>query len=650
MDEKTLSWQVLPSESHNYVLFTLVLFLLSLFYNVQYTESYLTTFDLLSFFGLGMIFLYLPKTICNLVSRDSNRAWYASEEVLFLAILTILVALGWFVACEIILIVKYCLSAFGVVYAFLTLAKRLSILISVDTLTLLVLSLYFFYQIYNNGYHHPYFTELILSGQAHIDELYLMSLSQMLFNFSEISTGLNGLVSFSYHFGSNVVFASFANLLGVHVADFYNVGYILVFVPIFSKLSWQLISNLSLFFFNVKTPFIYFLLVLVLVFSYNKSVSIPFSSESILLSLIVSIPLLNLLFSHSLRLFAKPLFTAFIALITTAICYLKISTGIPIAIFFAFYYLRNSLLISIQSLVLIIVSAIFLYCIYMDVIPKTFFQHADVRTNAFLLGLSNLFKLSRGFMSYTIGALSVIIIFKYFSVAFSDYFDNLLKNDRYWYLGLLLISNISGYCLALYTSGNAGTVYNSFYAQYYFSCLLLIPFSYKLLLDFKVASVVKPLTVLVICCFSILSDAGDIMQSQYRFSELGNIELSASPGSELNRDLLKELRGLNEKSLKENYCIYISQNQNWYYKSQTHRPLGAAFVVPAYSGLPMIGGIDPSKYWVKRINGYSFGAYLGSQKIHNLEEAKQLARDQGFAKIIEFKAINDLLETQTYDL
>jgi hypothetical protein len=84
---------------------------------------------------------------------------------------------------------------------------------------------------WGNGYQNPLFVESLCFGKAQIDTLYHVTISNMLRSYGVVSTGLDGLPSTPYHFGSHWLFAAVSNLLHVRVVDFYNRGYPVVFVP-----------------------------------------------------------------------------------------------------------------------------------------------------------------------------------------------------------------------------------------------------------------------------------------------------------------------------------------------------------------------------------------------------------------------------------
>ncbi|HEV8001239.1 MAG TPA: hypothetical protein VGP63_15235, partial [Planctomycetaceae bacterium] len=84
---------------------------------------------------------------------------------------------------------------------------------------------------WGNGYLNPLFVESLCLGNAHIDTLFHVTMSNMLRSYGVASTGLDGLPFVPYHFGSHWLFAAVSNLLHVRVIDFYNRGYPVVFVP-----------------------------------------------------------------------------------------------------------------------------------------------------------------------------------------------------------------------------------------------------------------------------------------------------------------------------------------------------------------------------------------------------------------------------------
>jgi hypothetical protein len=84
---------------------------------------------------------------------------------------------------------------------------------------------------WGTGDRNPLFVEDICFGRASIDTLFHASICNMLRTYGVHGTGLDGLPSLQYHFGSHWIFARLCNLLDVRVIDLYNRGYPVVFIP-----------------------------------------------------------------------------------------------------------------------------------------------------------------------------------------------------------------------------------------------------------------------------------------------------------------------------------------------------------------------------------------------------------------------------------
>jgi hypothetical protein len=111
--------------------------------------------------------------------------------------------------------------------------------------------------------------------------------------------------------------------------------------------------------------------------------------------------------------------------------------------------------------------------------------------------------------------------------------------------------------------------------------------------------------------------------------------------------LIRRLRQINSTPNKNELCIYIPADEQWYYSSQYFRELAAPFIVPAYAGVPLIGGI-PDK--MLDYPYYSFFYYKDMPLIKNLEEAKDEAALSGYKKMIIFMQHNNHLQENTIQL
>lgn len=78
----------------------------------------------------------------------------------------------------------------------------------------------------------PLWGEKVVTGAAHPDLLFHLSLTNMIRYYHTVSTGVDGLVFIPYHVGSHVLFAGLASVLRLSTATFYTLTYPVVFLPL----------------------------------------------------------------------------------------------------------------------------------------------------------------------------------------------------------------------------------------------------------------------------------------------------------------------------------------------------------------------------------------------------------------------------------
>jgi hypothetical protein len=83
-------------------------------------------------------------------------------------------------------------------------------------------------------YKNPLFFEnYIVNGKVHHDSLHLASWAAMLRTYGIASTGIDGLPSIPYHWGTQWLFAQWSSLTGARVLDFYQLGFPVTMIPFF---------------------------------------------------------------------------------------------------------------------------------------------------------------------------------------------------------------------------------------------------------------------------------------------------------------------------------------------------------------------------------------------------------------------------------
>jgi len=105
--------------------------------------------------------------------------------------------------------------------------------------------------IWGVGYLHPLLFEGVFFDFGHVDSLYHSAIVGMLKTYGVVSTGLDGVPYTAYHFGSHWIFAQLASLLKMRALTFYQLGFPVIFVPLFINAILLLILNVRRYVFSI---------------------------------------------------------------------------------------------------------------------------------------------------------------------------------------------------------------------------------------------------------------------------------------------------------------------------------------------------------------------------------------------------------------
>ena len=116
------------------------------------------------------------------------------------------------------------------------------------------------------NYANPFYPESIINGVAHVDTLFHSSITNMIRTYGVPSTGIDGLVKISYHYGSHWIFAQFCKLINIGALKFYQLGFPIIFVPLLLKTILMAILDFkSLYknnkFFDIKKDYIFWIII-----------------------------------------------------------------------------------------------------------------------------------------------------------------------------------------------------------------------------------------------------------------------------------------------------------------------------------------------------------------------------------------------------
>jgi hypothetical protein len=228
---------------------------------------------------------------------------------------------------------------------------------------------------------------------------------------------------------------------------------------------------------------------------------------------------------------------------------------------------------------------------------------------------------------------------------------SMIKSRDYIDLEILLIITLTGLMGGIFASSNSSDVFYFCSIQLFISIPFLIIIGQKYFDRFRASEKVKTFFLIFIMVICVISRP-DVVKKRYQ--EIFNIKhdmLGLTQQQKIMKSFLADLFILGKEKTGKNKCIYIPQTEKWYYESQSFRSLGSPFVVPAVSGIAMIGGV-PDTIFTLHMDSYGYD-YYGTKrqfKAGNLAEARIIALAKGYSELTEYKVINENLSKQTFIL
>jgi hypothetical protein len=240
------------------------------------------------------------------------------------------------------------------------------------------------------GYHlRPTFIESLVVSKPYFfdqefynaDTLYNLSIAHMIKNYGEASTGLDGIPSIYYHYGSHWIMAQLSKFTGIHLVHMYSFGYPLIFIPLFFHVFLQFVFRVQEWLFKKTDGGLLFLLLLMCLF-----IGVPnhlysggllgisgLVNDSFVISLIILFAFLHtgLLFwqSHTKNVW---LFTVLTFLFVAAAGIVKISTGFVLTGLLSYLFLRFGLYRQLKywiCLLVVLGGFLFTYWITAETLP-----------------------------------------------------------------------------------------------------------------------------------------------------------------------------------------------------------------------------------------------------------------------------------------
>lgn len=187
---------------------------------------------LLSFYIFGFPGFY--RLVSSRTRLPYNTSYFTSDSFIALTNIFIVLLLSYF-SPFIPFSIFYIFGTLGLIFILSVFIKWVSIKSFKKNIIFLLIfgifSVWMAAHIWGQGYQNPLVIENIIMDNVHIDTIYHAAMSSMIKTYGIPSTGIDGIVFRPYHFGSHWIFAQLSKLLNMHVIDFYQLAYPVIFIP-----------------------------------------------------------------------------------------------------------------------------------------------------------------------------------------------------------------------------------------------------------------------------------------------------------------------------------------------------------------------------------------------------------------------------------
>ena len=507
-------------------------------------------------------------------------------------------------------------------------------------------------QLFNGDYISLLFYEKTILGLIHRDTVFHASISNIIDTYGVASTGLHGTPYIHYHWGSHLLFASYINLFNISGLLFYNLIYPILFLSIFAKASFLFLESFEIVR-KLKASSWLIPIVAILIFTFFGTseffLGYPLGSQSTIVAITFIWIYLSILFESHKGWSSVPFqFMFFTIVLVLLVFLLKISSGLIFFVGLSYAYLRVEP--NWKTIVFIGLTSVFILGIMMLIFPADRISSPEIPPSPISLylfisdKLGIFWKLLKGLPVALIGIIAlVILILKNESInRFSDLIK-ILDSKKYLAVEALAIMNlaaiVTGMYLVFFTEGKSVDVLY-FVSTPVFLSLALFVYPIKKGLQ-SIGS--QPLVFSLVMVFILLmiiskpSVAPLILDRYYTQQKMTNLDKQQL----ILQQLLKNLEKLRLENNDHKIAIYISPSETWYYRSQTYRDIAAPFIVPAMSGISLIGGV-PEFILNSGRTTYGFYTYLNLPKLplFNKNTALKIAQEMNFEELIIFTTNN----------
>lgn len=525
-------------------------------------------------------------------------------------------------------------------------------------------------------YFSPIFLEKIFVGNTCPDSIFQSTIANMIKNYGIPSTGLHDVIYLPYHYLSHWSFAQFSKLLNINAMQFYQIGFPVIFIPLFFKFFLLVIRSISsktksfmnnylfwLFFIVSFTGFLpkfiyerfFISSTLIVVESYNLSITLA-------LIVFLMIAFFKDYKNHGRKFFNfKNIF--FIVLLPVLIFLMGLTKLSTVVIFMAillYIFIRYAYYKNIVYSISIILAAISAFLSLIITTPKVvstssfelfhFFRHIIMGRNEELIWPVTLifFILIYYFWSISFVTLEALHLKNIDSSGFINNFNKKRTIKIEIVLFLCIIGAMPGIILKI---GGGGAQYFSELQKWVSIILLLSLFLSNNLINFDIRKIIKKpvkilaIVLIIILISSIINNFITEFKSFHDDYKHNKKEYNLIIKNDIKDDLviyrgklIKALQELDNLSIyeKQNSLIYIpiDNNEFWDLKILPKNYV-VPLLVPAISGIGMIYGLPDENSVFTRDFGY--GVYKMTSKAamdKSIEELFFEIKKKGYKNLI----------------
>lgn len=635
------------------LIYVLFVGLLTFFSRLDLSDV-ITAGDFVFISSMLIVLLITPDILSELLS--TYKKWYYSTEMVTFLIMGLLCFSGFFLIPN-----QYAVMS-GSILTFIALLSIIYVLRKDKfsdniSLALIFSSIFIFISLlfFSNGYQSILFMEQTVLGVMHRDTIYHISIAEMLASSGVATTGLHGIEAINYHWGSHFLFAGLKGMVGLSAHSFYNYAYPVIFFPLLIKFILRFLNALSA---RIKLPeisiYLFFLAVPLLIITDVWRTAFMFSESTCIATLFLLIhSSIILQYIHEVKDIKLP-FIIFSIIALSSVLFFKISTLFVYAPAIIWGYIKfgrsaQSLIISvISTFIFVILAYLFVYPVEMssnlpDVMSLKYWIHTLLlRMDAFW---SNPL---RPIPQLSAILIAIIYYFKHYSKSENFSIIDNFKSNSSLLLEMLVVMNLFSIIPAVLLTLKPIDIYYFLYVQILFSTFYLLLLINKRILFLKDSKTLLLIfaALLFVLPFITLSGSTRLYFDDRGLKQVKEEMMYLTEEQQVLNLLISELSLYRSTLCDGKTAVYIPGDQDWYYKSQQFREHSSYFIVPAYSGCPLIGGL-PEYALKKGLANYSFEYFtrLPDLPIHNLDEALNAAYRKDFDRLIVIKKVGSKLDT-----